>query len=76
MGNAVFILEQYITGEEYALDAYYDENGRAVLLNIMKHDFACSSDVSDRLYYTGKEIIEKTSPGLRIFSTRQTVLCG
>ena len=59
VGNAVFILEQYITGEEYALDAYYDENGRAVLLNIMKHDFACSSDVSDRLYYTGKEIIEK-----------------
>ncbi len=59
VGNAVFILEQYITGEEYALDAYYDENGRAVLLNIMKHDFASSSDVSDRLYYTGKEIIEK-----------------
>lgn len=59
VGNSVFILEQYVTGEEYAIDAYYDENGRAVVLNIMKHDFNSSSDVSDRLYYTGRDIIEE-----------------
>jgi len=58
VSNSVFILEQYIKGDEYAIDAYYDENGQAVILNIMKHDFSSISDVSDRLYYTGKEIIE------------------
>lgn len=58
VGNSTFILEEYISGEEYAIDAYYDENGMAVILNIMKHDFTSASDVSDRLYYTGKEIIE------------------
>jgi len=58
VGNSTFVLEEYINGEEYAVDAYYDENGKAVILNIMKHDFSSISDVSDRLYYTGKEIIE------------------
>lgn len=57
--NTEFILEQYIHGEEYAIDAYYDEDGKAVVLNILKHDFNGITDVSDRLYYTGKSIIEK-----------------
>ena len=59
VGNSTFILEEYIDGEEYAIDAYYDEAGKPVILNIMKHDFSSISDVSDRLYYTSKEIIEE-----------------
>ncbi len=58
VGNSTFILEEYIQGDEYAIDAYYDETGQAIILNIMKHDFSSIADVSDRLYYTGKEIIE------------------
>jgi len=58
IGSASFILEEYIEGEEYALDAYFDKEGEPVILNIMKHDFSSSTDVSDRLYYTGKEMIE------------------
>lgn len=57
--NNEFILEEYIYGEEFAIDAYYDEFGNAVILNILKHDFSGINDVSDRLYYTGKTIIEK-----------------
>jgi hypothetical protein len=59
IGKSLFIMEEYIEGEEYALDAYYDENGKAVILNILKHDFGSDSDVSDRLYYSGKRIIEE-----------------
>lgn len=58
IGKTVFILEEYIEGEEYAIDAYYGENGKAVILNILKHDFGSQSDVSDRLYYTSKKIIQ------------------
>lgn len=54
-----FIIEEYIEGDEYAFDAYYDEHGQPVLLNAFKHYFASSNDVSDRVYYTSKEIIEK-----------------
>lgn len=57
--NSTYILEEFIHGEEYAIDAYYDENGKVVILNIMKHDFSSTSDVSDRLYYTSKEIINE-----------------
>ncbi len=54
-----FIIEEYIEGDEYAFDAYYDKDGRAVLLNAYKHYFASSEDVSDRVYYTSKQIIEE-----------------
>ena len=36
VGADIFILEQYISGEEYALDVYFDETGDPVILNIMK----------------------------------------
>ncbi|MDD3321308.1 MAG: ATP-grasp domain-containing protein [Paludibacter sp.] len=53
-----FIIEECIEGEEFAFDAYFDELGKPVLLNAFKHYFASSNDVSDRVYYTSKEIIE------------------
>lgn len=62
VGGDIFILEEYIFGDEYAMDVYFDETGDPVILNIMKHDFSSSEDVSDRLYYTSKEIIEKQLP--------------
>lgn len=59
VNDAKFILESYLDGQEYALEAYFDENGKAVVLDILKHDFAGTSDTSDRLYYTSKRIIEE-----------------
>lgn len=53
-----FIIEEMIEGDEYALDAYFDENGKAVILNIFKHPFLDENDVSDRIYYTSKKIIQ------------------
>lgn len=52
-----FIIEDYIKGEEYAIDSYYDEHGKVVLLNILHHRFSSGSDISDRVYSTSKEII-------------------
>ena len=53
-----FVIEAYINGTEYAVDDYYDSNGDPVILNIFTHRFASSEDVSDRIYYTSKEMIE------------------
>lgn len=58
--TAEFIVEGYIEGPEYAVDMYYDNEGRANLLNIMHHDFADAEDTSDRLYNTSLEIIDNT----------------
>jgi hypothetical protein len=54
-----FIIEQCIEGEEFAVDAYYDEDGEPVILNILGHIFASSEDVSDRVYYTSVDVIQK-----------------
>jgi len=57
--GSTFILEQYVRGTEYAIDAYYDTEGKPVILNILTHRFASESDVRDRIYYTSAEIIRQ-----------------
>jgi len=54
-----FIIEECIEGEEYAIDCYFNNQGKPILLNILHHLFSSSKDVSDRVYSTSQEIIEK-----------------
>lgn len=65
--NSKFIIEQYITGTEYAIDAYYNDKGNAVILNIFTHRFSSPNDVSDRVYYTSKKIIETFKDSFETF---------
>ncbi len=59
LDTSSFIIEQCINGEEFAIDAYYDESGTPVILSIFRHTFASDSDVSDRIYTTSKKIVEE-----------------
>ncbi len=56
---SLFIIEEYIEGEEYAIDCYFNDKGEVVILNILHHKFSSGSDVSDRVYSTSKDIIFK-----------------
>ncbi len=58
LDTSSYIIEQYIHGEEYAIDAYYDASGKPVILSILEHTFSSDSDVGDRIYTTSKEIVE------------------
>lgn len=58
LDTGLFIIEQCIEGEEFAVDAYFDAAGEPVVLNILRHTFASVADVSDRVYTTSKTIIE------------------
>ena len=58
VGTAKFLIEEYIHGEEYAVDAYFDENGNPAILNIYHHRFASESDTSDRLYCSSKALYD------------------
>lgn len=53
-----FIIEECIDGEEFAVDAYFDADGKAVVLGIFHHLFGSGYDVSDRVYLTSKTIVE------------------
>ncbi|MBZ4684013.1 MAG: hypothetical protein PWP46_1649 [Fusobacteriaceae bacterium] len=59
LNTSKFIIEEYIEGEEFAFDAYYNSDGEPVILNILKHIFSDEKDVSDRVYITSKEIINE-----------------
>ncbi|KLU62406.1 carbamoyl phosphate synthase-like protein [Peptococcaceae bacterium CEB3] len=65
-----FLLERYVEGEEYAIDAYFNASGRPVILNILQHEFASAADVRDRLYYTSKGIIESNLTRFQHFLDR------
>ena len=70
LNTSTFIIEEFIQGEEYAIDYYYDSDGNAVLLNVLHHLFSSGTDTSDRVYSTSKEIIEKHKTELEIFLTK------
>lgn len=65
-----FIIEEFIHGEEYAIDYYYDNNGNAILLNVLHHVFASGTDTSDRVYSTSKEIIVTYKIELELFLSK------
>jgi len=62
-----FIIEECIEGEEYAIDAYFDQKGDAVILNILHHVFSSGKDVSDRVYTTSEQIIKQHKQGIQDF---------
>ena len=59
VGTAKFLIEEYIHGEEYAVDAYFDAEGNPAILNIYHHRFVSESDTSDRLYCSSKALYDK-----------------
>ncbi len=58
LNTGEFIIEECICGDEFAIDCYFNEAGKPVILNIMKHIFSSGKDVNDRVYITSKEIIQ------------------
>lgn len=54
-----FLLESYITGQEYAIDMYFNEQSEPVILNLFTRTFKDKNDMSDRVYYTSKETLQR-----------------
>jgi hypothetical protein len=67
MDASTFIIEEYIAGEEFAIDAYFNTDGEVVILNILHHMFSSSTDVSDRVYATSQSIISKYKESVEEF---------
>ena len=55
--NQYYLLESYISGQEFAVDMYYNDALEPVILNIFTRMFKDAHDMSDRIYYTSKEIM-------------------
>ncbi|MEJ2368736.1 MAG: ATP-grasp domain-containing protein [Acidobacteriota bacterium] len=59
LGPSRLLVEQYLEGEELAVDAYYTDGGLPVILNIMAHPFQGPEDTDDRIYYTSADVIRR-----------------
>jgi hypothetical protein len=56
---STFIIEEYVEGEEFAIDCYYNLEGKVVILNILHHKFSSGTDTSDRVYITSRDLVMK-----------------
>lgn len=57
-----FLVEEYITGDEYACDGYFDANGNPVILGITRHLFRDEYDTRDVVYCTNEVLIGEHLP--------------
>ncbi len=55
-----FVVEDYIEGEEYAVDMFYDKNGEPHIVNIYHHPMPRVEAYLHMLYYSSKEVFDKT----------------
>ncbi len=53
------IIEEWINGQEYAFDCYFDKQGQPVILSVLKRIFSHDQDTSDRIYYTSKAVVNE-----------------
>jgi hypothetical protein len=58
LGTTTLIIEEWVGGEEYAVDAYFDADGDPVIQGIWAHVFASDTDTSDRVYSTSRQIVD------------------
>lgn len=65
-----FIVEDYIFGEKYACDGYYDRVGRPVIMLICKHLFRDEKDTRDVVYYTDARMMERLLPKVSRFMSK------
>jgi hypothetical protein len=76
IGLEDFLIEEYLQEEELAVDAYFDREGRPVVLNVFQHLFAGPEDTGDRVYFTGREVIERWRTPLTGELERIGAVCG
>jgi hypothetical protein len=65
LGLDTFLIEENIPGEEFAVDVFWDGQGRPVILNVLAHLFPDAASVNDRVYVTSRAVVE---PNLERFT--------
>ncbi|AFY56876.1 hypothetical protein Riv7116_4455 [Rivularia sp. PCC 7116] len=60
LNDASFLVEEFVDGDEFACDGFWDSNGKTVITGIYQHPFASSLDVSDTVYYTSTKVLAQT----------------
>ena len=62
-----FILEEYIEGEEYAVDMFYDGQGRPHVVNIYHHPMPENEAYLHMIYYSSKAVFDRIYDKAMVF---------
>jgi hypothetical protein len=54
-----FIVEQFIDGEEYAVDMFYNASGEPCIVNIYHHPMPTNKAYLHMIYYSSKEVFDR-----------------
>ena len=60
LNDSSFLVEEFVDGDEFACDGFWDGDGKTVITGIYQHPFASSLDVSDTVYYTSTKVVAET----------------
>jgi ATP-grasp domain len=71
-----FILEQYIEGEEYAVDMFYNAKGEPCIVNIYYHPMPKNKAYLHMIYYSSKEVFDKIYEKAKAFFTELNKILG
>lgn len=58
LSDAEVVVEDFIEGEEYAVDMFFDAAGRPVIVNLFHHPMPDNPDYLHALYYTSASVFE------------------
>jgi len=59
LDNEDYIVEEYIEGEEFAVDMFYDNEGKPAIMNIYYHPLPAIEEYFHLMYYTNMEIFSR-----------------
>jgi hypothetical protein len=62
LNDSVLLVEEFIRGEEYAVDMYYDSSNEPVIMDIYHHPYRDERDTRNVLYYSNPGIIRRLTP--------------
>ncbi len=70
LSQSEFILEDFIGGEEYAVDMFYDSKGQPHIVNIYYHPLPKHEEYLHMIYYTSKAIFAEVYASAMTFFNR------
>ena len=75
LSQGSFILEDYIKGEEYAVDMFFDSKGKPHIVNIYYHPIPEHKEYLHMIYYTNRSIFEMVfDEAMKFFETLNSKL--
>ncbi|HIH16345.1 MAG TPA: ATP-grasp domain-containing protein [Candidatus Diapherotrites archaeon] len=62
-----FLVEDFIEGEEFACDAFFDTRGKPAVVGLSKHPFASPEDSRNVVYYTSHALLRRLLESVTAF---------